>query len=533
MHILQSLIAPLPLLALSVQAHPAQEQQQQQHHARTETIHWAPCQKPNPTSMQCATLKVPLDYTDKKSTETVDLKLLRVPAAVKAPKKRSILLNFGGPGASGVDDFDYFAERIQAATGGIHDLITFVPRGTNDTLPFSCYADEVSRNIGTSALTGNASDVALGQVWAKATIFAETCHTAQNKTGNFIGTAFVARDMMRIVDALGEDGMLRYWGVSYGSLLGSTAVAMFPDKVDKVVLDGVVNPFEYYENREVELLTDTDASFLGFIKGCVAAPKACPLAQNLTAAELENKLYDFFETLKQNPIPIPIPGFPGGGLILDSSTVKYIIQSSLDFPSTWPGLSETIHNLMTGNFSAFVSGDGGVPLLDGAGGHTEALQGIKCSDVRVHTPNLDDMRPLFEKRHKMGRFFGDVTDEMPARCAQWKLPAKERYMGDFKVKPKNPVLLIGNTHDPVTPLVSARNVSETFEGSVLLHQDSYGHDSLMQGSLCTARAVRSYFVNGTLPKKGTKCEVKVPLFSGEEGWDEVVKQLKADPNATN
>lgn len=28
-----------------------------------------------------------------------------------------------------------------------------------------------------------------------------------------MGTAFVVRDMMRIVDALGEDGMLRYWGV--------------------------------------------------------------------------------------------------------------------------------------------------------------------------------------------------------------------------------------------------------------------------------------------------------------------------------
>lgn len=37
-------------------------------------------------------------------------------------------------------------------------------------------------------------------------------------------------------------------GFSYGSLLGSTLVAMFPDKVDKVILDGVVNPFEYYQN---------------------------------------------------------------------------------------------------------------------------------------------------------------------------------------------------------------------------------------------------------------------------------------------
>lgn len=53
------------------------------------------------------------------------------------------------------------------------------------------------------------------------------------------------------------------------------------------------------------------------------------------------------------------------------------------------------------------------------------------------------------------------------------------------------------------------------------------HDSLMQASLCTAKAIRSYVVNGTMPKKGTKCDVKVPLFSDEDGWDEVIKQLES------
>lgn len=36
----------------------------------------------------------------------------------------------------------------------------------------------------------------------------------QNVTGEFVGTAFVARDFMAVVDALGEDGLLRYWGES-------------------------------------------------------------------------------------------------------------------------------------------------------------------------------------------------------------------------------------------------------------------------------------------------------------------------------
>lgn len=89
-------------------------------------------------------------------------------------------------------------------------MISF--RGTNGTLTFSCFDNPVSRTVGTSITVGNASDVATGELWARAKIFDDTCAVAQNETGRFIGTAFTARDHMRVADALGEDGMLRYWG---------------------------------------------------------------------------------------------------------------------------------------------------------------------------------------------------------------------------------------------------------------------------------------------------------------------------------
>ena len=89
--------------------------------------------------------------------------------------------------------------------------------GTGDTLLFECFPDETARAAyyaSVSTLAANASEVELGKVWAHQEWLAATCANSPNATavGELIGTAFTARDMIQIVDALGEDGMLRFWG---------------------------------------------------------------------------------------------------------------------------------------------------------------------------------------------------------------------------------------------------------------------------------------------------------------------------------
>jgi hypothetical protein len=89
--------------------------------------------------------------------------------------------------------------------------------GTGRTLQYSCYGNNTDRKLAKADLHGviaNASDVALGQAWAEGKVLSDTCMQQMNETGNLVGTTFTVKDMFQIVDNIGEDGKLRYWGTS-------------------------------------------------------------------------------------------------------------------------------------------------------------------------------------------------------------------------------------------------------------------------------------------------------------------------------
>ena len=210
--------------------------------------------------------------------------------------------------------------------------------------------------------------------------------------------------------------------------------------------------------------------FAGFCSACVAAPDMCVLARDRTALQLDQAIFSFLDTLKYNPIPIPIQG---GGFQIDYSTVKAITSVMLNDPSSWPTVAAILDSLMTGNMSAIIKYSTQIALTSSAF-DDEAMAGIKCSDKTSRAFDMADVLPDIHTRHQLSKIAGDVADTLVMRCAEWRMAAKERYSGDFQVQTRNPILLIGNTFDPVTPLVSARNISSGFEGSVVLQHNAYG-----------------------------------------------------------
>jgi pimeloyl-ACP methyl ester carboxylesterase len=121
-------------------------------------------------------------------------------------------------------------------------------RGTANTIPYTWIeTEEEALDFWESTMTQpNSSAAYARQLWDRGTLDADLATERASERGRLISTPAVARDMIQVVDALGEDGMLSYWGFSYGTTLGATAASMFPERIDKMLLDGVQNPYEYY-----------------------------------------------------------------------------------------------------------------------------------------------------------------------------------------------------------------------------------------------------------------------------------------------
>ncbi|KAM0814410.1 putative TAP-like protein-domain-containing protein [Seiridium cardinale] len=474
-------------------------------------INWGPCAFNSTVTVLCGSLEAPLDYTDSSSNETVSLDLVKVPAAA-TPSKGSILFNFGGPGEEAVQTLGVtYGAYLQNATGGYHDLIAFDPRGTANALGYSCFENDVERALVSAQyplVAGDASEFELGTLWANSKILANYCEARTQNISELIGTAFVARDLMQVVDALGEDGLLRYWGFSYGSVLGATVAAMFPDRMDKLILDGVVNGHDYYHKSgiDVDQLDSADATFTAVLEECIKAGDRCALSQvNSTALELQATLMGLADDIKAAPIAV-------NNTVIDYNFVLDAIYYSIKYPSLFQTIAPYILDILNRqNLDDVVAF--GAKLIQGAtGGRPEALYGIKGSDTIPHYDNLAAAMPDIEYMQQASPLFWGVAGSALTLLAQWPFKAKEVYSGDFNTKTPNPILFIGNTWDPATSLSSARNMGASFEGSVVLEQHGYGHTSLQQASLCTMKVISAYFNDGTLPVPNTVCEPDGSLF---------------------
>ncbi|KAL5346579.1 hypothetical protein ACLOAV_008286 [Pseudogymnoascus australis] len=481
------------------------------------TINWRLCPElakevtesvglPVQIPFDCAVLPVPLDYTDS-SSELLNLTLIRVPAS-KKPVLGSVIWNAGGPGGSGVDNLSIQGADLVAVLGGQFNIVSWDPRGTGKTLPFDCKIQpavklEARRLPGLTST--NLTEQFLNTGFKDAVTFADACYASMNATGELIGTAFTARDVIRITDALGEGGQVRYWGPSYGSQLGMVLAAMFPERIERMVLDGNTNPHDFIRGNYGNYLIDADKTFLAFLEECAQAKEKCALVSSAglnTAMDMLNAI---------NKILLD----PLAELVYESTAAfdayvgaKSALFSGLYYPNTWPSLAETIVGLLNGSAAAAAAAapTETKPKPPPYNLGIDSVNGIRGSDALWTASKPEDILEEVKKQASYSTSFSDIGFYFTWASAAWKMKAKEQYKGDFKVKTNYPILFINGAWDVSTPLANALNATTGFQDSVVLQHNGYGHTLIADPSLCTLRYFQDYFKHGTLPAPGTHCE---------------------------
>jgi pimeloyl-ACP methyl ester carboxylesterase len=484
-----------------------------------EHIAWTPCGTIANRTLECANLTVPMDHfnasnnlPDNKAFE-LSLVRLRSPNATA----RNLLLNPGGPGGSGTEFVHRRGELLSTIAGDGFHLLGFDPRGVNQSLPLAtCYPTAEARQE-LSAVRDKKLLEDSGELWAWTSNFVRACADTMGEHGKYVNTPQTAADMNAILDAVGQEG-LYYWGFSYGTLLGQTYATLFPERAERVIIDGVANQFDWYGSLlDAEMLTDTDRVFEGFIEECVkAGEEDCALAGLAgTKEELWQTVVDGVKRLKDEPIGVYVNNTVYG--VVDFWTVwGNGVFPGLYKPAAWRELAENLAALLRGNATAaFLAynerawdslGDGlkFISINDGTSGHAQWAmdrQGL----VDYLLPHLNDS------------MFAEAEFEFYFSKAAWSIPRTHNYVPKRNVTTAHPLLLLTTTYDPVCPLVSARSANEAFEGSRIVEVKGYGHCSVAVPSTCIARHVREFLYEGRLPDENVQCEADGnPYFAKPE-----------------
>ncbi|KAJ8116017.1 hypothetical protein OPT61_g2464 [Boeremia exigua] len=539
------------------------------------TLDWAPCDLDFPSVTKeviakhaeplfCANLSVPLDYTEPENGKTISLQLIKIKAN-KEPFKGSILTNPGGPGGSGVEWIASEGPQYRDDFGGYHDIIGFDTRyvsctvvsrkkanersGTGRTIPFVCTPSNVTAPKAkrgeynfTIPQTDHYAEL-VEKFWNDGGIYAEDCANTPGNAdiGPYIGTAFVARDMISIIDALGEE-KLQYWGISYGTMLGQTFAGMFPDRVGRVVFDSSFRFDDYHSGQWNAATRDTERAVVNFFRECVnVGPVLCPIANftgpDTTVEDLHKEFAKVFQELLDDPVYLPDnyspqPWYQPGGItvytVLKSLTLSMAYSPAqlgtlftlvdIALKRDWKQAFEILE--LTLNTTS-----PGIPWNLGF----NAFHGISCGDGAFRADKPEDMYSWTQAQAASGTF-GDVFGSQIWPCAQWKFEAKERYNGPWtSINTSYPILFVNGNHDPITPLSSAYEASANFKGSRLLVQNGHGHGVMNHPSVCTKKAMADYFNEGTLPDVGTVCQTDNTAF---EVFVEYIASLTGEANNT-
>ncbi len=439
-------------------------------------------------ALQCATVPVPLDYRDPDGV-TINIMVSRIASAKPAQRRGILLLNPGGPGASGLTmPADLVGLGLPSSVSDAYDLIGTDPRGVGHSAPVSCgFTGELDyfSNVPPYA----ADDAAVIERARTAKAAAEWC-AANDTEGRLrhITTANTARDLDTIRAALGEE-KASFFGASYGSALGAAYASMFPDTTDRVVLDSNLGDthLDYAAQRRFGL--GMEQTFPDFAAWAAARHGAYGLGR--TPAQVRKTYFRLAERLDEAPV-----GVVTGAVFRYTTFVAFYGKAS------YPLLAQYWQGLLRADEAAVTGADNPVatpPEVLPWDNFLSAFLAVTCNDVNW-PEDVNTYRRAVATDRKRYPMFGAASANITP-CAYW---ADEPSEPPVRINDKGPrnVLIVQNLRDPGTPYRGGELLRDKFATrSRLVSVDGSGHGVYVYGdNACALNVTTAYLVDGTMPK---------------------------------
>ena len=451
---------------------------------------------------ECADVVVPLDYNNL-SDGTISLSVMRKRA--EGTSRGAIFTNPGGPGGSGIQYLESYSFAFSRTLQKNFDLVSWDPRGVNESSPVDCLTDSELDVYGASEPTPDDADER--EFFNRLTLdFSAGCLENSGEILSHISTTETVKDL-DILREVFEQAKLNYIGKSYGTLIGAHYAHMFPDRVGQFVLDGAVDPSITTRELALGQAVGFDDALRRFAKYCFEIESSCDLGNSERV--IINNIINFLEQLDKQPLKTNDPNRP-----LTESLGWVAVYGPLYAPSFgWDWLISGLEEAYRGDGSNLLEIADWIMSRNSNGTYadnsTEAYWSITCLDNGPSTEFPDSFVAEFVSKSP---YFGRALAWSEAGCFNWPVTG-EVLSKTVSALGAPPIIVIGTTHDPATPDAWARSLAEQLVSGIYVNFNGDGHTAYMSGSKCINTIVDEFILNGVLPTDGTICEPNTPLVS--------------------
>ena len=453
------------------------------------------------TGFQCAKVKVPLDYSQP-GGQTIEI-TMKKHLATGSVRQGTLFINPGGPGGSGVEAVSTMATSTFAGVQKAYDIIGFDPRGVGSSTAITCTSDtEVTAMAEAAPVTAGDGATAFEQraaaISAQFKQFEASCaaNTKPAELLDHVDTVSVARDL-DVLRALSGDQKLNYTGFSYGTYLGATYAELFPANTGRMVLDGALDPSLTYNERRQGQALGFERALRNYVAWCQSGQN-CPLTGDTDAGV--KQIGDVFTSANQSPVPSSNPNRPVTG-----EDMKQVISLLLYSPETSWGtgneaLAQVINEHDASIFRTILSRLDAQPVVS-----TGAMIGTNCLDYRVEG-DMATWKAQSEELERIAPRFATIAEAGDLGCQAWGHTGTQPPKA-LHAKGAAPILVIGTTGDPATPHEWAVALADQLDSGQLLTWEGNGHTAYANSGHgpCVTKAVDTYLLTGTMPKKGLTC----------------------------